>query len=200
MRTLVTQSRMASLMASLSVFDPALTPRTSAPKQPHAQHVQLLPLHVHIAHVNGALQAQQRADGCGGHAMLPRAGLGNHALLAHALGQQALAQRVVDLVRAGMQQVFALEINLRPAQLLRQPLAKIERRRPPGIILQQPGQLSLKRGVILGDVVLMLELKQRRHQRLGHIPSAINAKPPRPRLRGDCRKNHRCHLVTCSKR
>ena len=32
-RTLVTQSRMASLIASLRVFDPELTPRTSAPSR-----------------------------------------------------------------------------------------------------------------------------------------------------------------------
>ena len=56
--------------------------------------------------------------------MLPRAGLRDDALLAHAPRQQPLAQRVVDLVRAGVQQVFALEINLRAAQLLRQPLGK----------------------------------------------------------------------------
>ena len=50
--------------------------------------------------------------------MLPRAGLGDHAMLAHALDQQRLPQAVVDLVRAGVQQVFALQINLRAAQFL----------------------------------------------------------------------------------
>ena len=54
--------------------------------------------------------------------MLPRAGLCDHALLAHALDQQSLPQAVIDLVRAGVQQVFALQINLRAAKFLRQPL------------------------------------------------------------------------------
>ena len=34
------------------------------------------------------------------------------------LREQDLAERVVDLVRAGVEQVFALEINLRAAELL----------------------------------------------------------------------------------
>ena len=56
-------------------------------KKPHPQHVQLLPGHVHIAHVDHALQAQQRADGRRRHAVLPRSGLGDDALLSHALRQ-----------------------------------------------------------------------------------------------------------------
>ena len=47
--------------------------------------------------------------------MLPRAGLGDDPLLAHPPRQQPLPQRIVDLVRSGMQQVFALQINLRAA-------------------------------------------------------------------------------------
>ena len=93
-------------------------------QQPHAQHVQLLAGHVHVAHVDDAFQAEQSADRCGGHAVLAGAGLGNDALLAHALGEQALAERVVDFVRAGVEQVFALEVDFGSAQLLGKPLAK----------------------------------------------------------------------------
>jgi hypothetical protein len=49
--------------------------------------------------------------------VLAGAGFGNHFLLAHELGQQRLAQAVVDLVGAGVVQVFALEVDLRAAQL-----------------------------------------------------------------------------------
>jgi hypothetical protein len=45
-------------------------------------------------------------------AMLSGARLGDDALLAHALAQQHLAQRVVDLVRARVIQVLALQIDL----------------------------------------------------------------------------------------
>ena len=55
------------------------------------------------------------ADGGGGHAVLAGAGFGNDARLAHALGQHGLANGVVDLVRAGVVQVFALQKNLRAA-------------------------------------------------------------------------------------
>ena len=78
--------------------------------------IQLLPAHVLFAHVDHALQAEQRADSGSGDAVLAGAGLGDDALLAHALGEQALAEAVVDLVRAGVEQVFALEIDLRAAE------------------------------------------------------------------------------------
>ena len=175
---------------------PRADPADLSAQQPHAQHIQLLALHVHIAHVDNALHAQQRAHCSRSHPMLPRAGFGDDALLAHPLGQQPLAQRVVDLVRPRVQQVFALQVDLGAAQLLRQPLGKVKRRRPPRIILQQIGQLRLKRRVRLGHIVLMLQFEQRRHQRLRHIPPAIHAKPPRPRLRVirmPCWNNDRCH-------
>jgi hypothetical protein len=41
--------------------------------------------------------------------MLAGAGFGDDAGLAHALGEQDLADAVVDLVRAGVVQLFALE-------------------------------------------------------------------------------------------
>ena len=44
--------------------------------------------------------------------MLSRAGFGDDARLAHALGQHGLADGVVDFVCAGVVQVFALQINL----------------------------------------------------------------------------------------
>ena len=56
--------------------------------------------------------------------MLTRAGFGDDALLSHALGEQSLAEAVVDLVRAGVQQVFALQIDLRAAQFLGEPFAQ----------------------------------------------------------------------------
>jgi hypothetical protein len=42
-------------------------------------------------------------------------GFGDDALLAHPLGQQGLADAVVDLVRAGVIQILALQIDLRAA-------------------------------------------------------------------------------------
>ena len=85
-------------------------------QQAHAQHVQLLALHVHVAHVDHALHAEQRANRCRGDAVLAGAGFGDDALLAHAPRQQSLAERVVDLVRAGMQKVFAFQVDFGAAE------------------------------------------------------------------------------------
>ena len=43
--------------------------------------------------------------------MLTGAGLGDDPSLAHPLREYSLAERVVDLVGAGVQQVFALEVD-----------------------------------------------------------------------------------------
>ncbi len=80
-------------------------------------------LHVLRAHVHHAFHAVARRDGRGRHAVLAGAGLGDHARLAHAPGEQRLADGVVDLVRAGVVQVFALQVDLRAAELLGQRLA-----------------------------------------------------------------------------
>ena len=100
--TLVTQSRIASLIASFSVRLPASTLDHLGAEQPHAEDVERLPLHVLGAHVDVAVEAEQRADRRGGDAVLAGAGLGDDPALAHARGEQRLAERVVDLVRAGV--------------------------------------------------------------------------------------------------
>ena len=61
-----------------------------------------------LALVDAALEAEHGAHGGGGHAVLAGAGLGDHAGLAHALDEQGLAERVVDLVRAGVVQILTL--------------------------------------------------------------------------------------------
>ena len=55
----------------------------------HAEDVERLPLHVVRAHVDVALEAEERAGRRGGDAVLPRAGLGDDAALAHPLGRAA---------------------------------------------------------------------------------------------------------------
>ena len=114
--TLVTQSRIASLMASFSVRLPASTPQHLGAEQAHPEHVQRLPLHVLGAHVDVALEAEQRAGRRRRHAVLAGAGLGDDPALAHPHREQRLAERVVDLVRAGVRQVLALQEDARAAR------------------------------------------------------------------------------------
>ena len=139
----------------------------------HAIHVEFLPLAIHRAHVDDAFHPEHRGDGGGGDAVLARAGLGDDAGLAHAFGEQDLADGVVDLVRAGVEQVLALEKNFRAAEFAREAFGEIKRCGPatefPEIILE----LALKRRVFLGAEVFGLQLLQRVHQRLRHEASAV---------------------------
>ena len=144
-------------------------------EQAHAEHVRLLPLDIGGAHVDDAGQVEQRAGGRGRDAVLPGAGLGDDAALAHAARQQNLAQHVVDLVRAGVVQLVAFEIELGAAEMPGQPLGEIERARPADIMVEVIGQLGVEVRVVLGGVVGLLDRQDQRHQRLGDIAPAIDA-------------------------
>jgi hypothetical protein len=98
----------------------------------------------------------------------PRAGLGDDTLLAHALGEQSLAERVVDLVRAGMTQVFTLEVDLRAAQVLAEPPRVIQRRGTADVLPVELGELGLEFPVVLPTTVGLGQLEHRGHERLGN--------------------------------
>ena len=110
----------------------------------HLDDVGVLFGDVDFAHVNFAVDAHQRTSRGQRHAVLASAGLGNHFGLAHVLGQQRLAQAVVNFVRAGVVEVFAFQINLRPALARRQALGMKNRAGPANIVRVQIGQLLLK--------------------------------------------------------
>ena len=67
-----------------------------------------------------------RGDGGGGDAVLARSGFRDDARLAHLCGEKALANGVVDFVRAGVEQVFALEVDARAAEVLRQAFGELQ--------------------------------------------------------------------------
>ena len=99
--------------------------------------------------------------------MLAGAGLGDHPPLVHSRGQERLTEHVVDLVRAGVTEVLALEVDARAAALLAEPLGEVERRRTAGVVLEQAGEAALELAIALGRRPGLLELDQRRHERLG---------------------------------
>src|SRR5205085_12078845 len=86
-------------------------------EKPHAKDVERLALDVVLAHEHFARDAEERADGRSRNAVLAGTGFCDDPRLAHALCEQALAETVVDLVGAGMAEVFALEPDLRAAKL-----------------------------------------------------------------------------------
>ena len=141
----------------------------------HPEHVRLLPRDVHRAHVDDAGQAELRAQGGGGDAMHAGAGLGDDARLAHAPRQHDLAEHIVHLVRAGVIELLALEIDLGAAAMLREPLGEIERRRPADIGREMAVHLGLELRIGLGLGVGALQIEDQRHQRLGDEAAAIEA-------------------------
>ena len=139
----------------------------------HAMHVERLPRAIDFAHVDDALHAEHRAHRRCGHTVLARARLGNDARLAHAFREKDLAHRVVDLVRAGVEQILALEVNLRPAELTRQALGEIQGRGTSTEFAQVVIQLPLKLRIVLRAEVFLLQLLQGMHQRFGNEPAAV---------------------------
>ena len=143
-------------------------------QEAHALHVGLLAAHVLRAHVDDALQPEQRAGRGGGHAVLPGARLGDDPRLAHAVGEQALADRVVELVRAGVHEVLALQPH-GPADGLGQALRVVERGGPPAVVAPQAVELGLVARVGARGHPRRLELGEGGHQRLGDVLAAVGA-------------------------
>ena len=85
----------------------------------HPCDIERLSFHVDLAHVNHALAAKARGDSGGGNAVLAGAGLGDDAAFAHSLGEQDLAERVIDFVCPSVEQVLALQINFSAAEFAR---------------------------------------------------------------------------------
>ncbi len=144
-------------------------------EQTHAEDVQALSPHVLFAHVDDAFESKESAHRSGCHAMLAGAGFGDDPLLAHPPSEQSLPQAVVDLVRAGVQQVFALDVNLRAAVYFAEALGVIERRGTAGVIGKKILQLGLKRGIVARFQIRLLEFFERRHQDFGDVAAAVGA-------------------------
>ena len=107
-------------------------------EQLHPEDVERLPAHVLGAHVDDAVEAEQRARRRRRDAVLAGAGLGDDALLAHALREQRLRERGVDLVCPGVREVLALEVDPRcavAAKPLLKPLDARHRRWAPHVCL-----------------------------------------------------------------
>ena len=103
--------------------------------------------------------------------MLSRSGLGDNAVLSHAFCQQALTQRVVDLVRSRVGQVLPLEVDARAAKLVAQVLGIVEGRGPAHEMLGEIAHLGLELLIGLSGDVLSLQLFDRAHQGFGNEAS-----------------------------
>src|SRR5215472_3550446 len=105
--------------------------------------------------------------------MLPRAGLGDHARLAQAPREQRLPDAVVDLVRAGVIEIFALQVDLRAAKLLRPAACMVNRARAPDVVLELALELGDEVGIVAIARVLVAQLVERVDQRFRDEHSAV---------------------------
>ena len=167
-------------------------------EQLHPCDVERLATGVLLAHVDHALEAEQRGRRGGGDAVLAGAGLGDDAGLAHAHGEQRLTEHVVDLVRAGVVEVFALEEDPGATCLGR----RTGGTRSAGSVgrcrcARSPSSSAWKAGSTMRGAVRGIELVEGDDERLGHEPPAEAAEVAerigdgRGAARGELRGGHR---------
>ena len=144
------------------------------PQQTHALYVGGLTAHVLGTHVDHAVEAEQSAGGGRRHAVLAGSGLGDDPRLPHPPGQERLAHRVVDLVRAGVCEVLALQIDA-PADPLREPRRQVERRGSADVVAEEPVQLGPEARVLARLAPGLGQLVKRRDQDLGHVAASVGA-------------------------
>jgi len=110
--------------------------------------------------------------------MLAGAGFGYDPRFFHLHGEKALADGVVDFVRAGVKQVFALEIDLRAAirrKMICEALGELEGRGSACKILEEVLKFRLECCVGFGLFVGALEFEKRNHESFGNVAAAVGA-------------------------
>ena len=107
--------------------------------------------------------------------MLPGSGLGDDAALAEPPRQHRLAERVVELVCAGVEEILALQVQ--PLVRL-EPLGARERRRAARERAPERVELLVEGGVVLCVAPARLELVERGDQRFRHVAAAVGAEEP----------------------
>ena len=161
-------------------------------KQLHAEHVQALAMCVLLAHVHHALEAELRTHCRRRHTVLTRARFRDDAPLSHANREQDLRQRIVDLVRARVAEIFALEPH-RCTHARRQARRKAKRRFAPDERLEQSVQFRLKRSVGLDRLVRRRQFVERGHQRFRHIAATEGTEAVTRRNSGLLHRRHSLH-------
>ena len=118
--------------------------------------------------VDVAREAQQCTGGRRRYPVLSGARFRDHSPLPHPLREQGLPERVVDLVRSGVREIFTLQQNARAAEPLAETFCLVQRRRTADIVAQQRRQLTSEGLVVSRREVGCLEVSHRRDERLGH--------------------------------
>ena len=137
----------------------------------HFLHIRVLTFYVGLAHVDDAPHVFQRADRSGSHTVLPCARFGDDTGFAHLLRDQNLSDRIVDLVRSGMVQVFAFEVD--PAAVpFGQAPCEIERGRATDIVAQQLIEFAAERFRLHNGQVVVLQFFYASVKNFGNVSPA----------------------------
>ena len=176
-------------------------------KGAHPQHVRALALDVLGAHVHDTRQVQQGAGRGRGDTVLAGTGLGDDPRLAEAPCEQCLTERVVDLVRSGVGEVLALQVQAEARDDgdvtitwaghgvgsgrgcgkadgfgpdgLGETVGTVERSRPPGKGREEVAQFGPEDRIVTDSLVGRLELLQGGHECLGDVtPTEVALHPP----------------------
>src|SRR4051794_27142149 len=110
--------------------------------------------------------------------MLAGAGLGDDAVLPHPLREEGLADGVVDLVRAGVEEILALQID-RVSDVLGDAPGEVQRGRAAHVVVQERVELGAEERIAAGLDPRALELVERRYQGLRDIAPPIRPEAPR---------------------
>ena len=144
-------------------------------QQAHSEHIQRLSLHVFFTHEHTAFQPEQGRNRGAGDAVLPRAGFGDDALFAHPAGKESLTEGVVDLVGAGVQQIFPFQVNIGPAIMAGQACRIVEQSFPPGIFCKVTAEFRLEIRIVLRFCVKFLQFIKRGHDGFRYETAAKSA-------------------------
>jgi hypothetical protein len=144
-------------------------------QQAHAEDIEALAAHILFTHVDDTFQAEESTDSGRSHAMLAGAGFGDDALLTHAASEEPLAEAVVYFVCAGVEEIFAFEVDAGAPEVFGEAAGEVERGRAAGIVGEQVRQFRLKGRVVAGSEISQLELFDRGHEHFGHKAAAIRS-------------------------
>ena len=122
-----------------------------------------------------ALEAEVGGGGGEGHAVLAGAGFGDELLLAEVDGEEAFAHAVVELVGAGVVEVFALHVDLRGAELLGEAFGVVDGRGAALEVLADGAQLGDELGGARDGVVGVADLVHDGFERGRDVGAAVLA-------------------------
>lgn len=142
----------------------------------HAGDVGRLLGDVHLAHVDVAFEAEVGGGGGERHAVHAGPGLGDEFLLAHVSREQALAHAVVELVRAGVVEVLALQVDLGLAEFFGKPGSVIGGCGPPLEMLADAPKLLDEIMRAGNHLVGLADLRKRSLQLRRHEDTSVISK------------------------